>query len=81
MEPSLSAKGRRREVRQAPLGYVTLGKSPHLPVPQLCGWEMKVITPPGRRASLVVQWLRLLAPKAGARVRSLIRELDPTCSH
>ena len=29
------------------------------------------------RSSLVVQWLRLHTPKAGARVQSLIRELDP----
>ena len=29
--------------------------------------------------SLVVQWLRLRAPNAGARVRSLVWELDPTC--
>ena len=28
--------------------------------------------------SLVAQWLRLRAPNAGAGVRSLIRELDPT---
>ena len=27
---------------------------------------------------LVVWWLRLQAPKAGARVRSLVRELEPT---
>ena len=31
--------------------------------------------------SLVAQWLRLLAPNAGAHVRSLVRELDPTCSN
>ena len=30
-------------------------------------------------ASLVVQWLRLRAPNSGARVQSLVRELDPTC--
>ena len=29
-------------------------------------------------ASLVVQWLRLHAPKAGARVPLLVKELDPT---
>ena len=29
--------------------------------------------------SLVVQWLRLLTPSAGAQVQSLVRELDPTC--
>ena len=29
--------------------------------------------------SLVVQWLRLCTPNAGARVRSLVRELDSTC--
>ena len=29
--------------------------------------------------SLVVQWLRLQAPSAGAWVPSLVRELDPTC--
>ena len=29
--------------------------------------------------SLVVQWLRLLAPSAGAWVQSLVRELDLTC--
>ena len=28
---------------------------------------------------LVVQWLRLHAPKAGAQSPSLVRELDPTC--
>ena len=31
------------------------------------------------RASLVVQRLRLHAPTTGAWVRSLVRELDPTC--
>ena len=31
--------------------------------------------------SLVVQWLRLCALKAGARVRSLVREIDPTFHH
>ena len=29
--------------------------------------------------SLVVQWLRLHAPNAGAGVQSLARALDPTC--
>ena len=29
--------------------------------------------------SLVVQWLRLHAPNAGAQVRFLVRELDPAC--
>ena len=29
--------------------------------------------------SLVAQWLRLRPPNAGAWVRSLVRELDPTC--
>ena len=29
--------------------------------------------------NLMVQWLRLYAPRAGAWVRSLVRELDPTC--
>lgn len=29
--------------------------------------------------SLMVQWLRLRASSGGARVQSLIRELDPTC--
>ena len=29
--------------------------------------------------SLVVQWLRLRAPNAGAQVRFLVRELDPVC--
>ena len=29
--------------------------------------------------SLVVQWLRLHAPNAGALVRSLVGELDPAC--
>ena len=29
--------------------------------------------------SLVVQWLRLHVPNAGAQVRSLVRELDHTC--
>ena len=33
----------------------------------------------GFGTSLVVQWLRLQPPKAGGWVRSLIRELDPTC--
>ena len=28
--------------------------------------------------SLVVQWLRLLAPHTGVRIQSLVRELDPT---
>ena len=28
---------------------------------------------------LVVQWLRIPAPNAGAQVWSLLRELDPTC--
>ena len=31
------------------------------------------------RNSLVVQWLRLCAPLQGTQVRSLVRELDPTC--
>ena len=32
--------------------------------------------------SLVVQWLRFLAPNAGGtRVHSLVGELDPTCSN
>ena len=30
-------------------------------------------------ASLVVQWLRICLPMQGARVRSLVGELDPTC--
>ena len=29
--------------------------------------------------SLVVQWLRLRSPSAGAWVQSLVRELDSTC--
>ena len=29
--------------------------------------------------SLVVQWLALCTPNAGAQVPSLVRELDPTC--
>ena len=29
--------------------------------------------------SLVVQWLRLPTPNAGAQVQSLVRELDLTC--
>ena len=29
--------------------------------------------------SLVVQWLRLLIPNAGAWFRFLVRELDPAC--
>lgn len=29
------------------------------------------------RVSLVVHWLRLCAPNAGAHVQSLLRELDP----
>ena len=29
--------------------------------------------------SLLVQWLRLHSPNAGAQVRFLLRELDPTC--
>ena len=33
------------------------------------------------RSSLVVRWLRLCAPNAGAQVLSLLKELDPTyCS-
>ena len=28
-----------------------------------------------------VQWLRLCTPSAGAQVRSLVKELDPTCSN
>ena len=32
------------------------------------------------RAFLVVQWLRLCIPNAGALVPSLVRELNPTCS-
>ena len=31
------------------------------------------------RLSLVVQWLRLQTPYVGARVPSLVRELDSTC--
>ena len=31
--------------------------------------------------SLVVQGLRLCDPSAGARLRSLLRELDPACCH
>ncbi|KAJ8788542.1 hypothetical protein J1605_005273 [Eschrichtius robustus] len=31
-----------------------------------------------QRASLVVQWLRILLPMQGTRVRALVRE-DPTC--
>ena len=30
--------------------------------------------------SLVVQWLRHLAPQAGGAVQSLVRELDPRCN-
>ena len=30
------------------------------------------------RASLVAQWLRILLPMQGTRVRALVRE-DPTC--
>ena len=33
---------------------------------------------PWRRASLVVQWLRIRLPMQGTRVRALVRE-DPTC--
>ena len=33
----------------------------------------------GTRTSLVVQWLRLCTPNAGAQVRPLLREPDPTC--
>ena len=29
--------------------------------------------------SLVVQWLRFLAPNAGASVQFLVREVDSTC--
>ena len=29
--------------------------------------------------SLAVQWLRLHAPNAGTWVRSLVRQIDPTC--
>ena len=28
---------------------------------------------------MVVQWLRLHTPDAGAQVQSRVRELDPTC--
>ena len=31
------------------------------------------------KTSLVVQWLRLYAPNAGAQFRSLIGALYPTC--
>ena len=31
--------------------------------------------------SLVGQWLKLHAPKAGGQVRSLVREIDPHMSH
>ena len=31
--------------------------------------------------SLVAQWLRLQAPNAGIRVRSLVQELDSACSN
>ena len=34
---------------------------------------------PKIETSLVVQWLRLCVPKAGARVLSLVGEIDPTC--
>ena len=32
-----------------------------------------------QKLPLVVQWLRLHVPNAGAQVQSLARELDPTC--
>ena len=31
------------------------------------------------RTSLVAQWLRIHLPMQGTQVRSLVRELDPTC--
>ena len=40
-------------------------------------WWVKNWHMPG--TSLMVQWLRLHVPNAGAWVRSLVRELDPTC--
>ena len=33
----------------------------------------------GDLPGLVAQWLRLCTPNAGARVQSLVRELDLTC--
>ena len=36
---------------------------------------LRDLSPPG--TSLAVQWLRLRVPTAGARVQSLVRELDP----
>ena len=40
---------------------------------------LKTLNETVTRTSLVVQWLRLSAPSAGAMVWSLVRELDPTC--
>ena len=39
---------------------------------------MRTFTKAIARTFLVVQWLRLHPPNAGAQVQSLVRELDPT---
>ena len=45
------------------------------------GWLLKVwlIMSSPAFPSLVIQWLRLHTPTAGAWVRSLVGELDPAC--
>ena len=35
------------------------------------------LTQEGRGTCLLVQWLKLCAPSAGAQVQSLVRELEP----
>jgi len=42
-------------------------------------WHMNGISSQETGDFLVVQWLRLHTPHAGAWVSSLVRELDPTC--
>ena len=44
---------------------------------RLSNWTTCLNCLPG--TSLVFQWLKLCAPRQGAWVRSLVRELDPTC--
>ena len=50
----------------------------------ILGQETKILQavcpppPAKKRASLVVQWLRILLPMQGTQVRALVRE-DPTC--
>ena len=46
-------------------------------------WHMNYISmnylKQARGTSLVVQWLIVCAPNAGAQIQSLVRELDPIC--